>query len=47
MQNIPFLQDCFKRNKPEFNEKKIESEILFERTKEEKKPTKTKDIFND
>jgi len=39
MQNLPFLQDCFKRNKPEFHEKKIESEILFERTKEEKKPT--------
>ena len=40
MQNIPWLQDCFTRkSKLEFNPPKISSEISFERTKEEKKPT--------
>jgi len=38
MQNIPFIQDCFTRKtKVEFNPKKVSSEILFERTKEDKK----------
>jgi hypothetical protein len=37
MQNIPFLQDCFTRRKLEFSPPKITSEILFERTKEDKK----------
>jgi len=40
MQNMTFLQDCFTRKpKLEFSSKQIQSEILFERTKEEKKPT--------
>jgi hypothetical protein len=38
MHNMPFIQDCFTRKtKVEFNPRKIHSEILFERTKEDKK----------